>query len=84
VLRRIFGTKTDEVKGGWRKLHNKELHNLYSLPSIHIFRMIKSMRIRWNDMQKEWRERRMHVRYIFGGKARGKEIIRKTKTYVGG
>jgi hypothetical protein len=30
VLRRIFGSKRDEVTGGWRKLHNEELHNLYS------------------------------------------------------
>jgi hypothetical protein len=34
VLRRIFGSKRDEVTGGWRKLHNGELYNLYSLPSI--------------------------------------------------
>jgi hypothetical protein len=34
VLRRIFGPKKDEVKGEWRKLHNEELHDLYSLPSI--------------------------------------------------
>jgi hypothetical protein len=34
VLRRIFGPKTDEVTGGWRKLHNEELCDLYSLPSI--------------------------------------------------
>jgi hypothetical protein len=34
VLRRIFGPKRDEVTGGWRKLHNEELHNLYSSPSI--------------------------------------------------
>jgi hypothetical protein len=34
VLRRIFGPKRDEATGGWRKLHNEELHNLYSLPSI--------------------------------------------------
>jgi hypothetical protein len=33
VLRRIFGMKKDEVIGGWRKLHNDELHNLYSLPT---------------------------------------------------
>jgi hypothetical protein len=39
VLRRIFGPKRDEVTGGWRKLHNEELHNLYSSPSI--IRMIK-------------------------------------------
>jgi hypothetical protein len=44
VLRRIFGTKRDELKGGWRKLHNEELHNLYSSPSIFI--RIKSRRMR--------------------------------------
>jgi hypothetical protein len=36
VLRRIFGPKRDRVTGGWRKLHNEELHNLYSSPSITI------------------------------------------------
>jgi hypothetical protein len=45
VLRRIFGTKRDEVTGGWRKLHNEELHNLYSSSSI--IRMMKSRRMRW-------------------------------------
>jgi hypothetical protein len=45
VLRRIFGLKRDEVTGGWRKLHNEELHNLYSSQSI--IRMIKSKRMRW-------------------------------------
>jgi hypothetical protein len=45
MLRRIFGPKRDEVMGGWRKLHNEELHNLYSLPKI--IRMIKSRRMRW-------------------------------------
>jgi hypothetical protein len=34
VLRRIFGLKREKVTGGWRELHNEELHNLYSLPSI--------------------------------------------------
>jgi len=34
VLKKILGPKREEVKGGWRKLHNKELHNLYSLPNI--------------------------------------------------
>jgi hypothetical protein len=45
VLRRIFGPKRDGVTGGWRKLHNEELHNLYSSPSI--IRIIKSRRMRW-------------------------------------
>jgi hypothetical protein len=45
VLRRIFGPKRDEVTGGWRKLHNEELHNLYSSPNI--IRMRKSRRMTW-------------------------------------
>jgi hypothetical protein len=47
VLRRIFGPKRDEVTGGWRKLHNEELHNLYSSPSI--IRMNKSTRVKWEN-----------------------------------
>jgi hypothetical protein len=43
VLKRIFGRKKDEVMGGWRKLHNEELLDLYSSPSI--IRMIKSWRM---------------------------------------
>jgi hypothetical protein len=45
VLRRIFGPKRDEVIGGWRKLHNEELHGLYSSSSI--IRVIKARRMRW-------------------------------------
>jgi hypothetical protein len=45
VLRRIFRPKRDDVTGGWRSLHNEELHNLYPSPSIN--RMIKSRRMRW-------------------------------------
>jgi hypothetical protein len=44
VLRRIFGPKRDKMTGDWRKLHNEELHSLYSSPSI--IRMIKSRRVR--------------------------------------
>jgi hypothetical protein len=43
-MRRIFGPKRDEVAGGWRKLHNEELHNLYSSPSV--IRMTKVKRVR--------------------------------------
>jgi len=43
VLRRIFGPKIDEVTGEWRKLHNKELNNLYCSPNI--VRVIKSRRM---------------------------------------
>jgi hypothetical protein len=45
VLRRICGPKRDEVMGDWRKLHNEELHNLYSSPDI--IRQVKSRRMRW-------------------------------------
>jgi hypothetical protein len=45
VLRRIFGPMRDRVTGGRRKLHNEELHNLYSWPSI--IRIMKSRRMRW-------------------------------------
>jgi hypothetical protein len=45
VLRRTFGPKRDEVMGGWRKLHNEELRDVYSSPSI--IRIIKSRRMRW-------------------------------------
>jgi hypothetical protein len=43
VLRRIFGPKRDEVTGGWRKLHNEELRDLYSSPSI--IGMMKSRKV---------------------------------------
>jgi hypothetical protein len=45
VLRRLFGPKRDEVTGDWRKLHNEELHNLYSSPNV--IRIIKSRKMRW-------------------------------------
>jgi len=44
-LRKIFGPRRDEVTGEWRRLHNKELNDLYS--STNIVRVIKSRRMRW-------------------------------------
>jgi hypothetical protein len=61
VLKRIFGPKRDEVTGVWRKLHNEELHNLYSSPSI--IRMIKSRRMRWAGHVTRTGESGMHVGY---------------------
>jgi hypothetical protein len=68
VLRRIFGPKRDEVIGGWRELHNEELHNLYCSPSI--IRIMNSRTMRWMG----------HVARMgdFGGKSRRKETSRKT------
>jgi hypothetical protein len=76
VLRRISGPKRDEVTGEWRKLHNEELHNLYSSPDI--IRQIKSRRLRWAGYVARVREERK-VYNVFGGKARRKETTRKTK-----
>jgi hypothetical protein len=45
VLRGVFGPKRAEVTGGWRKLHNEELNELYSLSNI--VRVVKSRRMRW-------------------------------------
>jgi hypothetical protein len=45
VLRGIFGRKREEVAGGWRRLHDEELHNLYASPNI--IRAVKSRRMRW-------------------------------------
>jgi hypothetical protein len=45
VLRRIFGSKRDEMTREWRKLHNEELNDMYCSP--HIVRVIQSRRMRW-------------------------------------
>jgi hypothetical protein len=61
VLRRIFGPKRDEVMGDWRKLHNEELHNLYSSPCV--IRMIKSRRMRWAGHVARMGRRGIHIGY---------------------
>jgi hypothetical protein len=61
LLRRIFRAKRDEVTGGWRKLRNEQLHNLYSSPSI--IRMMKSRRMRWARHVARMGEKGMHKRY---------------------
>jgi hypothetical protein len=68
VLRRIFGPKRDEVTGGRRKLHNEELHDLYSLPSI--IRIIKSRRMRMAGQVAQM-EKRTTYRILLG-KPKGK------------
>jgi hypothetical protein len=72
VLRRIFGPKREGVTGGWRKLHNKELHNLYSSPSI--IRIIKSRRMRWAGHLAQMGEMR-NVYRLLVGKAEGKRPL---------
>jgi hypothetical protein len=64
VPRTIFGPKRDEVTGGWRKLHNEELHDLYSSPCI--IRIIKSRRIRWAGHVARMGEKRNAYRLLVG------------------
>jgi hypothetical protein len=72
VLRRIFGPKRDEVTGGWRKLHNEELHNLFSSPSI--IRMIRSRGMRWAGYGARMGEKRNACRIMLG-KPEGKRPL---------
>jgi hypothetical protein len=62
VLRRILGPKRDEVIGEWRKLHNEELHDLYSSPSI--IRIIKSRWMRWAGHVARMGEKRNAYRLV--------------------
>ncbi|KAJ4431522.1 hypothetical protein ANN_20120 [Periplaneta americana] len=64
VLRKIFGAKRDEVTGEWRKLHNTELHALYSSPDI--IRNIKSRRLRWAGHVARMGESRNAYRVLVG------------------
>jgi hypothetical protein len=64
VLRRIFGPKRDEVTGEWRKLHNEELNNLYSL--LNIVRVVKSRRTRWARRVARMGEGRGVHRFLVG------------------
>jgi hypothetical protein len=73
VPRRVFGPKRDEVTGGWRKLHNEELHDLYSSPSI--IRIIKSRRMRWAGHVARMGEKRTSSDRILVGKPEGKRQL---------
>jgi hypothetical protein len=64
VVSRIFGPKKDEVTGEWRKLHNEELHDLYSSPSI--IKTIKARRMRWAGHVERMREKRNAYRLLVG------------------
>jgi hypothetical protein len=74
VLRRIFGPKRDEVTGGWRKLNNKMLHNVY--PSPNIIRMIKSRRMIWAGCVARMVEKRNAYRILVGKPERKRPLGR--------
>jgi hypothetical protein len=78
VLRRIFGPKRNEVTGEWRKLHNKELRDLYSLPSI--IRIIKSRRMRRAGHVERMGEKRNAYRLLVG-KPEGKRPLGRPRRW---
>jgi hypothetical protein len=80
VLRRIFGPKRDEVTGEWRKLHNKELHDLYSSPSI--IRIIKPRRMRWAGHVARLGEKRNAYRLLVGKPEGKKQLGRPRRRWV--
>jgi hypothetical protein len=79
VLRRVFGPRRDEVTGEWRKLHNEELNELYSLPNI--VWVVKSRRMRWAG-----HVARIGVHRVLVGKPDGKRPLgtprRRREDYI--
>jgi hypothetical protein len=72
VVRTIFGLKNDEVTGDWRKLHNEELHNLYS--SVNVITMVGSRKMRWAGHVARMGVKRIACR-IMVGKLEGKKPL---------
>jgi hypothetical protein len=72
VLRRVFGPKRDEVTRKWRKLHNEELNDLYSL--LNTVRVVKSRRMRWAGHVARMGEDR-GVHRVLVGKPKGKKTL---------
>jgi hypothetical protein len=77
VLRKIFGPKTDEVIGEWGKLHNEELRDLYSSPSI--IRIIKSRRMKWVGHVARMGEKRNAYKLLVG-KPEGKRPLGRPRS----
>jgi len=72
LLRKVFGSKRDEVTGEWRKLHNEKLNDLYSLPNI--VRVVQSRRMRWaGHVERMGEDRGVHR--VLVGKPEGKRPL---------
>jgi hypothetical protein len=80
VLWRIFGPKRDGVTGGSRKLHNEELHNLYSSPSI--IRIIKSRRMRWAGHVARMGKKRNVYRLLVGKPEEKRPLGRPRRRWI--
>jgi hypothetical protein len=78
VLRRIFGSKKDEVIGGWRKLHDEELHNLYYSPNI-IRKVKEDVMVRHVARKGEKRNAR---RILVGNQEGGRPLGRPRRRWV--
>jgi len=76
VLRRIFGPRSDEVTGEWRRLHNEELNDLYCSPNI--VRVIKWRRMRWAGHVARMVEKRGVYRVLVG-KPEGKRPLGRSR-----
>jgi hypothetical protein len=80
VMRRIFGPKRNEVTGGWRKLHNEELHNLCFSPNI--IRIIKSRRMRWAGHVARMGEKRNVYRLLVGKPEGERPLGRQRRRWI--
>jgi len=80
VLRRIFGTRRDEVTGEWRRLHKKELNDLYSSPSIG--QVIKWRRMRWAGHVARMGEERGVYKVLLGKPEGKKPLGRPSRRWV--
>ena len=79
MLRRVFGPKRDEVTGEWRKLHNEELSDLYSL--LNIGRVVKSRRMRWAEHVARMGKRRDVHRVLVGEPERNRPLGRPRRRW---
>jgi hypothetical protein len=80
VLRKIFGPKRDVVTRGWRKLHNEELRDLYSSPTI--IRIIKSRRMRWVEHVARIGKKRNAYRLLVGKPEGNRPLGRPRRRWV--
>jgi hypothetical protein len=80
MLRRIFGPRRGEVTGGWRKLHNEDLRDLYSSSSV--IRIIKSSRMRWESHVARMWKKRIAYRSLVGKAEAKRPLGRPSRGWV--